>query len=68
VLATVAGLAAEGTTVLLVEQSVSRALEVADTAYFLERGQIRFSGPAADLPARTDLLRPVLLDPTPPSG
>jgi ABC-type branched-subunit amino acid transport system ATPase component len=63
VLATVAGLASEGVTVLLVEQSVSRAAGVADTAYFLERGRVRFVGPAADLPARTDLLRPVLLAP-----
>jgi ABC-type branched-subunit amino acid transport system ATPase component len=61
VLATVAGLPAAGVTVLLVEQSVSRAVAVADTAYFLERGRVRFAGPAADLLARTDLLRPVLL-------
>jgi ABC-type branched-subunit amino acid transport system ATPase component len=61
VLATVAGLAAEGVTVLLVEQSVARAVSVAQVAYFLERGQVRFAGPAAQLPARTDLLRPVLL-------
>lgn len=61
VLGVVAGLAAEGVTVLLVEQSVSRAVAIAMTAYFLERGQVRFAGPASDLPARTDLLRPVLL-------
>jgi ABC-type branched-subunit amino acid transport system ATPase component len=63
VLATVAGLAAEGVAVLLVEQSVSRAVGVAETAYFLERGRVRFAGPAAELPARTDLLRPILLAP-----
>jgi len=52
----------EGTAVLLVEQSVDVALEVADRAYFLERGQIRFEGPARDLRDRTDLLRSVFLD------
>jgi ABC-type branched-subunit amino acid transport system ATPase component len=61
VLATIARLTGEGVAVLLVEQSVRRALAVADTAYFLERGQVRFAGPAADLPARVDLLRPILL-------
>jgi ABC-type branched-subunit amino acid transport system ATPase component len=68
VLATVAALAAEGTGILLVEQSPSRAVAVAQTAYFLERGRVRFSGPAAELPARTDLLRPVLLRESGPDG
>ena len=35
----------EGTTIILVEQSVNLALTVADTAYFMERGRIRFHGP-----------------------
>jgi branched-chain amino acid transport system ATP-binding protein len=61
VLATIAGLSADGMAVLLVEQSVRRALAVAETAYFLERGEVRFAGAAADLPARSDLLRPVFL-------
>jgi ABC-type branched-subunit amino acid transport system ATPase component len=61
VLASVRRLADAGTTVLLVEQSVGRAVSVADHAYFLERGRVRFSGPAHELPSRTDLLRPVLL-------
>jgi branched-chain amino acid transport system ATP-binding protein len=63
VLAAVTALAATGVTVLLVEQSIRRALAVAETAYFLERGQVRFEGPAAALATRTDLLRPVLLAP-----
>ena len=54
-------LAADGVAVVLVEQSVNVALTVADRAYFLERGQIRFSGPTADLLARPDLLRSVFL-------
>jgi ABC-type branched-subunit amino acid transport system ATPase component/sugar phosphate permease len=50
-----------GTTVVLVEQSVEVALSVADRAVFLEKGQVRFAGAAADLRARTDLLRAVFL-------
>ena len=54
-------LAAEGVAVVLVEQSVNVALTIADRAYFMERGMIRFSGPTADLLARPDLLRSVFL-------
>jgi ABC-type branched-subunit amino acid transport system ATPase component len=47
----------------MVEQSIRRALAVADEAVFLERGQVRYAGPAAGLAGREDLLRPVLLAP-----
>ena len=50
-----------GTTLLVVEQSVNVALEIADRAVFLERGRVRFSGPAAALLDRHDLLRSVFL-------
>jgi branched-chain amino acid transport system ATP-binding protein len=50
-----------GTTVILVEQSVNVALTVADRAYFMEKGEIRFEGPTADLLERPDLLRSVFL-------
>ena len=40
---------ADGTTVILVEQSVNRAMHLADHAFFLERGEIRFDGPTAEL-------------------
>ena len=50
-----------GTTILLVEQSVNVALTVADRAYFLEKGEVRFEGPARDLLDRPDLLRAVFL-------
>jgi branched-chain amino acid transport system ATP-binding protein len=53
--------AAGGTTVVLVEQSVNIALSVANTAHFMERGRIRFSGPAHELAARPDLLRAVFV-------
>jgi branched-chain amino acid transport system ATP-binding protein len=51
----------EGTTVVLVEQSVNVALTIASTAVFMERGRIRFSGPAQELLERPDLLRAVFL-------
>ena len=54
-------IAAEGTAVILVEQSVNVALTVAERAYFMERGTIRFSGPTSELLGRTDLLRSVFL-------
>ena len=40
---------AEGTTVVLVEQSVNRAMSLAERAFFLERGEVRFDGPTAEL-------------------
>ncbi|MGD9998686.1 MAG: MFS transporter [Ilumatobacteraceae bacterium] len=54
-------LAESGVAVVLVEQSVNVALTVAERAYFMERGRIRFSGPTAELLARPDLLRSVFL-------
>ncbi|NLA34969.1 MAG: MFS transporter [Actinobacteria bacterium] len=53
--------AAEGTTVILVEQSVNVALTLADRALFMEKGEIQFSGPTSDLLDRPDLLRSVFL-------
>ena len=54
-------LADDGVAVILVEQSVNVALTLAERAYFMERGTIRFSGPTADLLKRPDLLRSVFL-------
>jgi branched-chain amino acid transport system ATP-binding protein len=51
----------DGTTVILVEQSVNVALTVADRAYFMEKGEIRFVGPTSELLERPDLLRSVFL-------
>jgi branched-chain amino acid transport system ATP-binding protein len=50
---------AEGTSIVLVEQSVNVALTLADRAYFLEKGEVRFHGPTSDLLGRDDLLRSV---------
>lgn len=51
----------QGTAVLVVEQSVNVALTLADRAYFLEKGEVRFEGRTADLLGRDDLLRSVFL-------
>lgn len=53
---------AEGTAIVLVEQSVNIALSVANHAYFMEKGEIRFDGRTADLMERGDLLRSVFLE------
>ena len=54
-------IAENGTAVIVVEQSVNLALTIADRAYFMEKGQIRFSGSTKDLLERPDLLRSVFL-------
>ncbi|GAC1381633.1 MAG: hypothetical protein NVSMB4_10150 [Acidimicrobiales bacterium] len=51
-----------GCTIILVEQSVNVALTVADRAYFMEKGEVRFSGPTAELLERGDILRSVFLE------
>jgi branched-chain amino acid transport system ATP-binding protein len=45
----IAGLKAEGRTILLVEQNARAALAVADTATVLESGRVALSGPAATI-------------------
>jgi branched-chain amino acid transport system ATP-binding protein len=54
-------LADDGVAVVLVEQSVNIALTIAERAYFMERGMIRFAGPTSELLNRPDLLRSVFL-------
>ncbi|MDX6619458.1 MAG: branched-chain amino acid transport system ATP-binding protein [Gaiellales bacterium] len=48
-------LRSEGTTILLVEQNVHRALEIADRAYVLASGRVESQGPAATLRASADI-------------
>ena len=60
-LETVREINAQGTTIVLVEQSVNLALTVADRAYFLEKGEVRFSGPTAELLNREDVMRSIFL-------
>ena len=51
----------DGTAIVLVEQSVNVALRLAERAVFLEKGEVRFSGPTKDLLERDDILRAVYL-------
>jgi ABC-type branched-subunit amino acid transport system ATPase component/predicted MFS family arabinose efflux permease len=53
---------ANGTTVILVEQSVHTALRLAERAVFMEKGEVRFSGPTKELLERPDILRSVFLE------
>ena len=54
-------LKAAGQTMIIVEQSLQVALAVADRAIFMEKGQVKFSGPTAELLERDDLARAVFL-------
>ena len=47
----------EGISVLLVEQNVRAAVEVADRAYVLDNGSIAFEGPAAEFGADEERVR-----------
>jgi branched-chain amino acid transport system ATP-binding protein len=58
--ALIAQLRASGLAVLLVEQNVGQSLEIADRAYVMENGNIRFSGTSAELLA-SDTLRQAYL-------
>lgn len=59
----VRGLRERGTTMVIVEQSVNVALSIADRAVWMEKGRISWSGPAAALLDRADLVRAVFLGP-----
>jgi ABC-type branched-subunit amino acid transport system ATPase component len=54
-------LKADGTTIVIVEQSLNVALAMADRAVFLEKGEVRFEGDAHELLERDDLARAVFL-------
>ena len=51
----------QGQTIVVVEQSLNIALNIADQAIFLEKGQIRFAGSATELAERNDLVQAVFL-------
>jgi branched-chain amino acid transport system ATP-binding protein len=63
-LAIVRRIADAGTTVLMVEQNVKKALAVADRGYVLERGSLVASGPATLL-ARSSIVREAYLGAAP---
>ncbi len=52
---------ANGTTIVVVEQSVNVAITLADRAVFMEKGEVRFDGPTAELLERPEILRAVFL-------
>jgi branched-chain amino acid transport system ATP-binding protein len=58
--ALIARLNREGLSVLLVEQNVVQSLQIANRAYVLENGSLRFAGLPADLLASDELRRAYL--------
>jgi branched-chain amino acid transport system ATP-binding protein len=50
-----------GTTIIVVEQSINVALNLAERAVFMEKGQVRFEGATAELLDRPDILRSVFI-------
>ena len=50
----------EGTTLLLVEQNVDRALRIADRGYVLKSGEVEAEGPAGELRRSADIERAYL--------
>jgi ABC-type branched-subunit amino acid transport system ATPase component len=57
-------LADRGMPMLIVEQSINVALTIAQRAYFMERGAVRFSGATSELLERDDLVRSVFFGAT----
>ena len=53
---------AEGTTIILVEQSINVALTISTRAFFMEKGEVRFDGKTEELLERGDILRSVFLE------
>ena len=56
----ISNLRAQGLAILLVEQNVGQSLEIADRAYVMENGAIRFSGTPAELLGSDELRRAYL--------
>ena len=46
---------------IIVEQSLNIAAALSDRAVFIEKGQVRFDGPTAELAERGDIARAVFL-------
>lgn len=51
----------EGTTIIVVEQSINVALEIAERAVYMEKGQVRYDGPARELVGRNDVVHSIFL-------
>jgi ABC-type branched-subunit amino acid transport system ATPase component/MFS family permease len=64
ILAMVEAIVEAGTTLIVVEQSLNVALSITDHAYFMEKGEIRFSGRTQELLERDDIVRSVFFGAT----
>jgi branched-chain amino acid transport system ATP-binding protein len=53
---------ADGMTIVVVEQSINVALDVAERVVFMEKGEVRFTGGTSELLERSDLLRSVFIE------
>jgi branched-chain amino acid transport system ATP-binding protein len=51
----------QGTTVIVVEQSINVALQIAERAVYMNKGEIRFDGTVEELMQRPDVVRSVFL-------
>jgi branched-chain amino acid transport system ATP-binding protein len=52
---------AQGTTIIVVEQSMSVALAIAERAVYMENGEVRFDGPVRELVSRNDIVKSTFL-------
>jgi branched-chain amino acid transport system ATP-binding protein len=57
---TIVALNGQGVTILLVEQMASMALAVADRAYVIQNGEVRLSGPTAEVANNPEVVRAYL--------
>ena len=55
------GINATGVSIMIIEQSVNVALNLAKRAIFLDRGKVHYDGPTEGLAGRGDLLRSIFL-------
>jgi branched-chain amino acid transport system ATP-binding protein len=60
-LTTLRDINAQGTTLVLVEQSLDVAADICERAIFLEKGEVSFEGPPAELLERGDIARSVFV-------
>jgi branched-chain amino acid transport system ATP-binding protein len=67
-LPTIREVAESGVGVLLIEQFANVALALAERAYVIERGRIRYEGPAQKLKDEPELLQSAYLTPTAAAG
>ena len=61
ILNTVREIHKQGTTIIVVEQSVNVALAIAERAVFMEKGEIRFDGTVEELMRHPELVRSVFM-------